>query len=406
MKLVYSNKRFILEVSRIHNGKYDYSKTLYKGCRSKIIVTCPTHGDFSIVADCHKQGAGCPSCSKENLRKRILNDGIATFLSKSKNKFGDKYDYSNVSYINNQTKVCIICPIHGEFWQTPSNHLKNNGCPSCSYSKTKYNQKNTNIFINESRAIHGDKYDYSKVEYVNSYTKVCIKCSTHGFFWQKPKKHLEGQGCPICAKYRNINTPTFYKVGIMDLKDNDNSVLFKKCVEKWSGMLERCYCKKTITKHKTYMNCVVCDDWLRFSNFKKWFDENYIKGCHLDKDLLSKTQSIYSPDTCCFLPSSLNTLFRKPKKYNGIYKKKDFFIVQYHKGKKLTSKKFNTFEDAYIFRKNKFIEYASNTAKEEYNRGNISHAVYEIILNAKYNVDKFLLVEQKVDIHELNKEEF
>ena len=83
------------------------------------------------------------------------------FIDKSKAIHGDKYDYSKVVYINNRTKVCIICPKHGEFWQSPSNHLIGRGCPLCKNEHlSNIKLKNTEQFIEEAKSVHGDKYDY------------------------------------------------------------------------------------------------------------------------------------------------------------------------------------------------------------------------------------------------------
>ena len=111
------------------------------------------------------------------------------FIIKAKEVHGDKYDYSKVNYINVDTKVCIICPTHGEFLQMPSSHLNGRGCPRCSGNK----KLTTEEFIIKAREINGDKYDYTKVEYVNNSTKVCIICPTHGEFWQTPNGHLSGR---------------------------------------------------------------------------------------------------------------------------------------------------------------------------------------------------------------------
>ena len=111
----------------------------------------------------------------------------------------NRYDYSKVKYINNKTKVCIICPDHGEFWQIPSDHLNGKGCPQCA-GNVRYDK---DTFIDKAKIIHNDRYDYSKVEYVNAHTKVCIICPEHGEFWQTPNNHLNGNGCPLC-KNRKI----------------------------------------------------------------------------------------------------------------------------------------------------------------------------------------------------------
>ena len=124
-------------------------------------------------------------------------DKTQIFIEKARNIHGDKYDYSKVEYKNNRTKVCIICPIHGEFWQRPFSHINlRQGCIHCGGKYKKTNKE----FIEKARNIHGDKYDYSKVEYKNNKTKVCIICPIHGEFWQTPTNHLSGKGCQKCAR--------------------------------------------------------------------------------------------------------------------------------------------------------------------------------------------------------------
>ena len=121
------------------------------------------------------------------------------FIERSKKIHGDKYDYSKVKYKKAIEKVCIICPEHGEFWQTPSEHLSGYGCWKCGGTK----KLTTEEFICKAKKIHGDKYDYSKVEYMNNKTKVCIICPEHGEFWQRPDMHLKGQGCQKCSSIKN-----------------------------------------------------------------------------------------------------------------------------------------------------------------------------------------------------------
>jgi predicted nucleic acid-binding Zn-ribbon protein len=179
---------FIKEVIEIHGNKYDYSKVEYVNTKTKICIICPEHGEFYQTPENHLQGKGCSDCG--GTKKKTTEE----FIEKSKEVHGDKYDYSKVEYVNGKTKVCIICPEHGEFCQTPENHLTGYGCPDCGGSK----RKTTEQFIKEAQKVHGDKYDYSKVNYVNRMTKVCIKCSEHGEFWQISSNHLKGCGCPKC----------------------------------------------------------------------------------------------------------------------------------------------------------------------------------------------------------------
>src|SRR5690606_19306523 len=92
-------------------------------------------------------------------------------------------------------KVCIICPEHGDFFQTPDSHLNGQRCPKCS-NVHKYN---TEEWVEKILKVHGNKYDYSKTIYVNNSTKICIICKEHGEFWQTPANHLKGKNCPRCT---------------------------------------------------------------------------------------------------------------------------------------------------------------------------------------------------------------
>ena len=109
------------------------------------------------------------------------------FVLKARETHGWKYDYSKVEYINSRTKICIICPEHGEFWQTPHSHLRGRGCPKC---KLQNATLTTEEFIRRAKEMHGDKYDYSKVVYKKNNEKVCIICPEHGEFFIYPKGHI------------------------------------------------------------------------------------------------------------------------------------------------------------------------------------------------------------------------
>ena len=116
---------------------------------------------------------------------------LKDFITKAREIHGNKYDYSKVDYVNGSIKVCIIDPEYGEFWQTPNNHLKGCGCPKRDVEQNSEKQSLlTKAFIKRARLIHGDKYDYSKVVYVDSNTKVCIISPELGEFWQTPIDHL------------------------------------------------------------------------------------------------------------------------------------------------------------------------------------------------------------------------
>jgi hypothetical protein len=129
------------------------------------------------------------------------------FIQKAKKIHGDKYDYSLVEYKDAKTKIKIICPKHGKFEQIPKNHLSGYQCPKC-VGGVKYSQTE---FLNKAKQKHGFKYDYSKVKYKNSLTKVIIICAKHGEFIQRPGKHLLGQGCPKCSPGKILTTREFIK---------------------------------------------------------------------------------------------------------------------------------------------------------------------------------------------------
>ena len=256
-----TTEEFIKDAKKVHGNKYDYSKVDYVNANTKVCIMCPKHGKFEQRPHGHLAGNGCPTCGNKTKgdSKRSTKE---EFIKKARKVHGDKYDYSNVKYIGALKKVCIICPEHGEFWQKPNDHFGGHGCHKCAgkysptteewivsaneihkgkydYSKVKYVDAHTKVciicpdhgefcqktyvhtkgcgcpicaneangercrsskedFIKKARKKHGNKYDYSKVEYLNNCTKVCIMCPEHGEFWQTPNNHLNGYGCSKC----------------------------------------------------------------------------------------------------------------------------------------------------------------------------------------------------------------
>ena len=189
---------FFIKAREVHGDKYDLSKVNYVENKTKICVICPEHGEFMITPKNFLRGNGCRKCATELHAQKRKKDK-QYFLERARKKHGDKYDYSKVEYIDASTKVCIICPEHGEFWQTPNDHY-HSGCEMCAREARakKRVEKASNAFKEKAIAVHGNKYDYSKVEYKSAKEKVCIICPEHGEFWQAPTTHLGGAGCPRC----------------------------------------------------------------------------------------------------------------------------------------------------------------------------------------------------------------
>ena len=175
---------FIKKAKNVHGDRYDYSQTNYCCRRNLVDIICNKHGLFQQNAGNHLNGSGCPKCCEYDTKKLIML---------ARQKHGDKYDYSEVNYIDSKTKIKIICPEHGIFEQTPNSHLNGNGCPKCYVVIN-----NIFDFIKKSNEIHQNKYDYSFCEYKTCHKKIKIICPEHGVFEQTPNSHLNGRGCPNC----------------------------------------------------------------------------------------------------------------------------------------------------------------------------------------------------------------
>lgn len=185
-----TTKEFIERAEKVHIDKYDYSKVNYIGAQKKIIIICKKHEEFLQRSDIHYSGQGCPDCSGN--KKTTTQE----FVDKAQKIHNNKYDYSKTYYKNNNTKIIIICKLHGEFSQIPRNHLGGSGCKKCA---DKNKSLNNNIFIKKVNKIHNNKYNYSKVKYINNRAKIIIICPKHGKFKQSPNKHLLGHGCQKCG---------------------------------------------------------------------------------------------------------------------------------------------------------------------------------------------------------------
>ena len=192
-------QELIVRAKEVHGDKYDYSLVENEGLFVKNKIICKKCGNvFEMPFNNHiNQKQGCKFCKHRSYRY-----STDEWVDKAKKIHGDKYDYSKVNYINKNTKICIICPKHGEFWITPDKHVNSKqGCPKCA----KNYRLDTDLFIKKARLIHCEFYNYDKCLYKDTETKVCIVCPEHGEFWQTPHGHLNGQGCPKCHEEKNIN---------------------------------------------------------------------------------------------------------------------------------------------------------------------------------------------------------
>lgn len=195
-------KLFIEKARAVHGDRYGYDRVVYVRARDKVAITCKKHGDFGQTPDNHLSGSGCAKCGFEEVAAKKKQKAKDSFIEKARAAHGDRYGYEHVVYVRNRDKVVITCAKHDDFEQSPDHHLRGQGCPKCGLeaSAEKLSQEAKDSFIEKARAVHGDLYDYTNVEYVNAKTKVSIACANHGAFGQTPNDHLNGKGCPSCPK--------------------------------------------------------------------------------------------------------------------------------------------------------------------------------------------------------------
>lgn len=198
MKL--TTEKLVERARKIHGSKFDYSLTKYEDYRSKIIIICPTHGQFLQRPEYHLQGHDCDKCSRE--MRLLSRRGIEKqkFIEKCNSLYKSFYDYSEINYINLETAINVKCRTHGYFKTLPMNHKIGHGCPVCGKNKRKENtrKKMEQDFIKKANKVHKNKFSYPNFKYINNQTRIEIICKKHGKFFQRPSSHLAGSGCPKC----------------------------------------------------------------------------------------------------------------------------------------------------------------------------------------------------------------
>lgn len=184
-----TTREFIEIAKKTHGNFYDYSKTVYDGMNKKITVIDPEYGEFYPTPDNHiRKKSGHP---KRYQNKKSLTR--ESFIDRANKKHNNFYDYSKVDYKGLKEKIIIIDPEYGCFEQRASNHLSGQGHPSRANDNLKLTKE---MFINKSIKVHGNLYNYDKVEYVNCYTKVLITDHEFGDFYITPSYHMSGGGNP------------------------------------------------------------------------------------------------------------------------------------------------------------------------------------------------------------------
>ena len=125
--------QFVEEAQRVHGEKFDYSEVEYVNTHTPVKIKCRQCGVvFMQEPASHLAGCGCPKCSKKKTDRKMSQE---TFITRARNVHGDKYDYSKTVYQDMRSKILIVCPRHGEFWQRAQSHILGNGCPECKHEK-------------------------------------------------------------------------------------------------------------------------------------------------------------------------------------------------------------------------------------------------------------------------------
>lgn len=179
---------FIKRSKELHGDTYNYDQSNYVNNHTKVNIVCNSHGIFSQLPKDHLRGRGCPLCSS-------VSKSTDEFIKQSMAVHGVRYGYELTKYVNKRTPVTMTCSIHGEFKQLPYVHVRGSGCQACG----KVPRIDTLIFIDRCNEVHGGKYIYGLIHYVNMLSKLQIICPTHGLFEQVASDHIRGNGCPGCS---------------------------------------------------------------------------------------------------------------------------------------------------------------------------------------------------------------
>lgn len=208
---IFNNMRRLLQsevidkFKKIWNDRYDYSLVEYIDMKKKVNIICHKHGVFEIMPNNHINGQGCKKCSNE-----CKSYSLEEYIEIANKKHNNFYNYSKVKYNTFNDEITIICPLHGEFTQIATNHLKH-GCKICG------GKDNRETFLEKCKNIWGDRYDYSNTYYKSSHDYIEYVCKDHGVVKQLAYSHLKSC-CPKCSRVK-YNNQDFIEKSISVHKD-------------------------------------------------------------------------------------------------------------------------------------------------------------------------------------------
>lgn len=206
---------FIQRSNFVHKNKYIYANVEFKTVKDKVSVECSDHGHFLIRVQNHMMGVGCKACGIEKVAKISTTKAASKFLERAILVHGNRYCFDKSEYKGGTEYVTVTCYKHGDFQITPSNLHFGKGCKECGFD---VNRDDSESFIQKAMKVHGNKYDYSEVDYSGSNNKVKIICGEHGVFNQGAAAHIQGSGCPSCSRTGFDSA----KVGTLYILKNDD----------------------------------------------------------------------------------------------------------------------------------------------------------------------------------------
>lgn len=272
-----SHEDFINRCNEQHNYKYDYSKTKYTNKRTKVIITCPIHGDFEQCAGHHMRGQGCPECGKDKAQQRDglyknSRKNITTFKEDIKRIFGEKYEVIG-DYVNNKTKLEIYCKEkytdgseHGIFVARPDGLIQGHGCPKCTVNKS-YCEKEIISFIQEHyngdiinsyRAFDGQKE-------IDVYLPdLCLGFEYNGLLWHSSKYRENND---MLNKLNSAESANIRLINIFEDEWNYKKDICKSRILNILGKSKKLYARKCTIKEASYKEA------------KNFLEKNHIQGC-------------------------------------------------------------------------------------------------------------------------------
>lgn len=243
MARLVTTEEIISRFKKVHGDRYDYSLVDYVMQSINVKIKCNIHGIFLQSPSNHLAGKGCKLCGYKS-QSKIKTKTTEEFIKEAESIHGNKYDYSKVDYKNGKNHVIITCPEHGDFLQSPNNHTHfggGKGCPKCALVTISSKKTLTKgEFIERCLNKHGNKYDYSLVDYKGSNNNIKIICPIHGLFSQNPYTHINSFGCPKCGMKKSKNHKRMNPPG-WTITNWESSALKSKNFDSFKVYIIRCW---------------------------------------------------------------------------------------------------------------------------------------------------------------------